>query len=266
MDAKGPLATFGVAAEQVGPLPDTRIIVIGATEEEAATSKGARFAAQRYRPDLCIIGEPSGWDSVTLGYKGRLLIDYRLERPMGHTAGPEQGVAQEAIGWWQALRALTDDFNAERTGAFNQLLPSLRDIRTDSDGLINSVEATVGLRLPPAYNVDSLECASRELAGDAEIACYSYEPAFRAAKNTPLVRAFLQAIRAEGGRPTFKLKTGTSDMNVVGPAWHCPIVAYGPGDSALDHTPNEHILVPEYARAIDVLTSVLHSLSAASNQ
>jgi LysW-gamma-L-lysine carboxypeptidase len=46
-------------------------------------------------------------------------------------------------------------------------------------------------------------------------------------------------------------------MNIVGPAWGCPIVAYGPGDSALDHTPDEHLDLAEYERAIDVLARVL---------
>lgn len=262
VDAKGPLATFIVATAQAGPLPDTRIIVIGATEEEAATSKGARFAVQHYQPEMCIVGEPSGWNSITLGYKGRLLIDYRLERPMGHTAGPETGVAEEAVAWWQALTAHAEAFNAGREGAFSQLLPSLRSVNTDSDGLTNRVEATVGLRLPPNFDVAEFTRAAGDLAGEAHIRCYGYEPAFRASKNTPLVRAFLQAIRVQGGRPTFKLKTGTSDMNVVGPAWNCPIVAYGPGDSSLDHRPNEHIQVPEYMQAIKVLRRVLHRLAS----
>ena len=60
-----------------------------------------------------------------------------------------------------------------------------------------------------------------------------------------------------GVRPRFLKKTGTSDMNVVGPAWRCPIVAYGPGDSSLDHTPNEHIVLEEYERSIDVLSEAL---------
>ena len=49
-------------------------------------------------------------------------------------------------------------------------------------------------------------------------------------------------------------------MNVVGPAWHCPIVAYGPGDSSLDHTPNEHLDLAEYRQAIAILTRVLRSI------
>jgi LysW-gamma-L-lysine carboxypeptidase len=75
------------------------------------------------------------------------------------------------------------------------------------------------------------------------------------------VRALLWAIRAQGGRPRFKLKTGTSDMNVVGPIWKCPIVAYGPGDSSLDHTPDEHIDVKEFCRAILVLARALETLA-----
>jgi [amino group carrier protein]-lysine/ornithine hydrolase len=42
--------------------------------------------------------------------------------------------------------------------------------------------------------------------------------------------------------------------------WKCPIVAYGPGDSALDHTPDEHIDLDEYLRAVRVLTSALARL------
>ncbi|HSB81098.1 MAG TPA: acetyl-lysine deacetylase, partial [Candidatus Methylomirabilis sp.] len=53
---------------------------------------------------------------------------------------------------------------------------------------------------------------------------------------------------------------GTSDMNVVGPAWNCPILAYGPGDSSQDHTPHEHLDLAEYHRAISVLTRVLRLL------
>ena len=50
-------------------------------------------------------------------------------------------------------------------------------------------------------------------------------------------------------------------MNVVGPTWGANIVAYGPGDSRLDHTPQEHILIEEYLHAIDVLESVLRDLA-----
>ena len=46
VDAKGPLAAFCVAAARVGPLPGLRVVVVGAVEEEAATSRGARQVAR----------------------------------------------------------------------------------------------------------------------------------------------------------------------------------------------------------------------------
>jgi LysW-gamma-L-lysine carboxypeptidase len=89
------------------------------------------------------------------------------------------------------------------------------------------------------------------------------EPAYRGGKSNALVRAFLAEIRARGGAPRFVVKTGTSDMNVVGPFWpRTPIVAYGPGDSALDHTPQEHVGLAEYLATIGVLRGVLRRLFA----
>jgi LysW-gamma-L-lysine carboxypeptidase len=37
-------------------------------------------------------------------------------------------------------------------------------------------------------------------------------------------------------------------------------VAYGPGDSNLDHTPDEHIQVSEYLRSIEVLGQALRTM------
>jgi LysW-gamma-L-lysine carboxypeptidase len=86
-------------------------------------------------------------------------------------------------------------------------------------------------------------------------------PAFRGERTSPIVRAFLPAIRSAGGKPRLKVKTGTADMNIVGPVWDCPIVAYGPGDSKLDHTPNERIEIAEYLKAIDILSEALVTLA-----
>ena len=62
---------------------------------------------------------------------------------------------------------------------------------------------------------------------------------------------------AAGGSATFKVKSGTSDMNILAPAWGCPMVAYGPGDSRYDHTPMERLALADYTRSIAVLRSVL---------
>jgi [amino group carrier protein]-lysine/ornithine hydrolase len=87
-------------------------------------------------------------------------------------------------------------------------------------------------------------------------------PAYKTEKNNPLARNLIASIRKNGGKPGYKLKTGTSDMNVVGPVWNCPIVAYGPGDSSLDHTPEEHVSITEYEQGIQVLADALFGITA----
>ncbi len=277
VDAKGPFAAFIAAALRLGASNGPRcrpVIVVGAVEEEAATSRGARAVLGRWRPAYTIIGEPSGADAVTLGYKGRLLASYRVERPVAHTARPEEGVCARAISFWQKVQQQAEAWNAQHTlpnspaSHFAALMPSLRAIHSGSDGFIEWCELEIGYRLPPAYDTAALEAwlMQEAQADSAKVTCRGAEVAYQGPRHGPLVSAFVRALRAEGLVPAFKLKTGTSDMNVVGPVWNCPIVAYGPGDAALDHTPNEHVDLAEYQQAITVLERVLAELVGSAGQ
>jgi [amino group carrier protein]-lysine/ornithine hydrolase len=263
VDAKGPFATFVAAAAQLlarGELR-ARLVLVGAVEEEAASSKGAHYVVDRYAPTACVIGEPSGWNRLTLGYKGRLLAEGRWEQPMAHSAGRDVAVAEHAVGFWNAVAAYCAAYNVGKTQLFEQLLPSLRAISSGSDGLTDWAALTIGIRLPLGIDPDALADELAQADAGGQLRFRGGCPAYRGDKNNSLVRAFLKSVRAVGGTPGFLLKTGTSDMNVVGPAWHCPILAYGPGDSSLDHTPDEHVEVAEYLRAIDVLAGALLQLS-----
>ncbi|MCB0062266.1 MAG: M20/M25/M40 family metallo-hydrolase [Caldilineaceae bacterium] len=300
VDAKGPLATFVAAGANLDDnwAKDNglRIVIVGAVEEEAATSKGARHIRDRFNgatepiPAACIIGEPSSWQRVTLGYKGRILVEATAGQPMAHTAGPDAGVATVGVELWNWINAYAAQVNIGKEKVFDQLLPSLRAINTATDAAMqDSVALQVGIRLPLDFDADAftaaliewgaarVQSAAPQVQQDARggqcvqlngplttLALYfhAHEPAWRSERNTFLVRSFLAAIREVEPtmRPSFVVKSGTSDMNVVGPAWHCPILAYGPGDSALDHTPNEHINLDEYWRAVQVLEAALRNL------
>jgi LysW-gamma-L-lysine carboxypeptidase len=262
VDAKGPFAVFvaAVARLLVRAERRARLVLVGAVEEEAASSKGAHYIVDRYAPSACVIGEPSGWDRLTLGYKGRLLVEGRWEQPMAHSAGRDVAVAERAVGFWNTIAARCAAYNEGQAQLFDQLLPSLRSIASGSDGLIDWAELTIGIRLPPGVDPRALEQALTLEPAGGRLRFRGGCLAYRGDKNTPLVRAFLKGVRAVGGTPGFLLKTGTSDMNVVGPAWRCPILAYGPGDSSLDHTPDEHVEVAEYLRAIDVLEEALRQI------
>jgi len=85
--------------------------------------------------------------------------------------------------------------------------------------------------------------------------------AFEADRRSVLVRALAWAIRKTTlNYASFSRKTGTGDMNVLGNALKIPVVTYGPGDSRLDHTPNEHIDLQEYLTSIQVYRKVLVKL------
>jgi predicted acetylornithine/succinylornithine family transaminase/N-acetyl-ornithine/N-acetyl-lysine deacetylase len=268
VDAKGPLATFLCAAARVARTGQyTRpIIVVGAVEEEAATSKGARGVVNRYQPTACIIGEPSSSACVTIGYKGRLLVNGCVITPMSHSAGPLQGSNEKATAFWERVRRYAEEWNQAHAGksAFAALLPSLRSINSEQDGLEDRTNFVIGFRLPPEFAIRDFQTQLERWALEDEIhlTFTGEEIAFQSTRTTPLARSFITAIRATGEKPTFKYKTGTSDMNVVGPMWGQNIVAYGPGDSSLDHTPQEHIQVAEYAHAIDVLELVLRDIAS----
>lgn len=263
VDAKGPLAAFAEATASA-TIPDGwRVLVVGAVEEEAATSKGARYIRDQYEPQLCVIGEPSSANRVTLGYKGRLLVDIRLTQPVAHTARPEPSVGARGIAIWNAVEAWANTINAGRERYFEQLMADLRSINTSSDFLSETVALTIGFRLPPGLTPDEVFAQVQALAGpDAELNAYSAEHAYLGDKNNMLVRGFLRAIRGQGSQPGFVVKTGTSDMNVVGTRWTCPIVAYGPGDSNLDHTPEEHLSLVEYAQAVATLRALIEGLGS----
>lgn len=200
VDAKGPLCAFTAAAARVGARENWKIVVVGAVEEECPTSKGAHFAKTQYKPEFAIVGEPSGWDRVTLGYKGSLWLEYALTRDNAHSAGQARSANEEAVEFWLRVKNFADEFNAGKQKIFDKLDPTLRGMKSENDGLHDIARLVIGLRLPLDITVAELEAKILELAGDAQIQFDTETPAYRADKNNALVRAFLSNIREGGGR------------------------------------------------------------------
>ena len=258
VDAKGPLATFVSAVSEASGLNAT-ITVVGAVGEEAIGSLGAHEVAEWPAPDLCIIGEPSSWDAVCLGYRGTISFTYRLKQAGRHTAGPGESVGQLGVLFWNTLLAEIQQLNGDAEG-YNSIGTSLRSINTSTDGLYDTVEMSIGIRIPPSVPSERVLAILESIRDDGEVELHGVQEGYSTDKKNPMTAPFLRAIRAQGGNPRFTRKLGTADMTVVGPVWKCPIVAYGPGDASLDHTPDERIDLDNYLRAVRVLTSVLNDL------
>jgi len=221
VDAKGCLSAFTEAVVQSKNLmKNITFTVIGCVAEET-DSKGCLYILKKLKkPNYIIIGEPSGWDGITLGYKGCFNIFYEEKRPIFHSGSFEKTSGESAIIFYNYLNNYSQNIGVD----FNKFYNSINN------------------------NFDSLLFKITDII-----------PPIITNKRNPLVRSFLNGIRYNDGVPSFKYKTGTSDMNLVA-KWDCPILAYGPGDSSLDHTSDEHLSLEEYDKSINVLTRAFSKL------
>lgn len=279
VDATGPLCAMAVAAV----VSDTSFVgVVG----EETDSRGAwHLIEDRKAPDAVVNGEPSGWDGITLGYRGMLSGTYVATSESGHTSRPAPNAVQHAIRWWNRVEVAFSPSEDEEWGpVFERVTakPVRMEGGADEDGL--SVSATLDgqFRVPPSMTIEEVrERAERELHSspkrsgrrrprDGELPSDSDAagtvnwgrpiPPVMESPRTDLARAFRVAIRGGGGDPRLLRKTGTSDMNIYASAWDCPMVTYGPGNSELDHAPDERLSLTEYDRSIAVLTEVTKRL------
>lgn len=258
VDAKGPLVAMLVAGSKAQLPNGVRLTVAGAVGEEASESIGARHLVHQWNPDACIIGEPSGFDGVTLGYKGRLLATATSTCTNTHSAGKDPSACDHLHAWWASVNSDAERFNHEPSRAFDQIQASLQSFSSSSDGLNQHATMHTGFRLPPKIDPSTYAEHLRSLASEfIAIEFEGFESAYATDRNDPIVRALSNAIRSQGFRPRPKLKTGTADLNVVAPIWKCPIAAYGPGDSSLDHTPIEHLDLNELDLSVQILVTAI---------
>lgn len=255
VDAKGPMAAMVCAA--ASQPPGMRVHVVGAVGEETAGSQAIRhLMAKVPPPDAVVIGEPSGWDGVCLGYKGRVGVVYETRRTVLHTSSPEETAAEAAVefadGVQAYLQGLATDADplsfAAATGTLVQL-----------SGDLGTADALIDCRVPPGFDFDAFEAHVRAIAC-GEVRFDERVPAVHRRRSDVVASVLRGAIKAHGGEPVLKLKSGTSFMNDVD-TWGVPMAAYGPGDAHLDHTSDEHIPLADLARSITVLTTALGRLA-----
>ena len=254
VDATGALAAMAAAAVEEG------VSFAGVVREEVDSGGARHLLDTRAAPETVVNGEPSGWEGITLGYRGLLAGTYVATSESGHTSRPENNAIQDAMDWWR--RVETELEPDEWTPVFERVTTKPVGFAggSSADGL--SVEATmdVQLRVPPAMSVEAVEeIANGVLNGGTVQWKDRVEPVMQSPR-TPVARTFRAAIRRAGGDPRLLRKTGTSDMNVFR-AWDCPMVTYGPGDSALDHAPNEHLALAEFDRSLEILRDVAATLA-----
>lgn len=254
-DAQGPLAAMVIAAAQAQDFPG-RLIVAGVVEEETPSSRGAVYLGTTIdRPDALIVGEPSGWSNVVIGYRGKLDLAYHVERTCTHPTNPVPKATEIATEFWRhAVEAVGDDYGHDRFDRPGVTLVSV-------SGDIGEARMQVSYRLPIGFDVNVLLDKLRDRGEGAEIEVLNSIPAILVDRRNAVVRALSAGIRKTSGTPSLKKKSGTSDMNTLAEFWNIPMATYGPGDSQLDHSPEEHTAISDYLNGISVLRAAIDELS-----
>ena len=258
VDAKGPLvAALFAGRGRSGPGEYRVVAAVG----EETDSRGARHLARGVRPDAVIAGEPSGWDGVTLGYKGELEVVATFQGRRTHYSSPEPTAMDRAVDWVGRVRALASEHRDP--SPYRSLSAKVVSLGSRREGGGEEAEVRVDLRLPPGLATADLIRTLRQLPGPVAYRFPIRVEPVEVERTNPVVEGLVAGIRAVGGRPTLYRKGGTSDLNLVMRAWgSVPGAAYGPGDAHLDHTDRERIGARDLRRGATVLRAALERLAA----
>jgi [amino group carrier protein]-lysine/ornithine hydrolase len=282
VDAKGPLAAMIMAAVAAAKEPtfEGKILVAAVVEEEA-TSRGVKhLITQGIEADYAIFGEPSGVENVTIGYKGQIQLKIVLKTETGHASTPwlYDNSLEKAIELWEQIKNASSypslDPSASPYNAVTACLVKLVGGRATSVVPFEA-EMNLDVRIPIQFSTSQVfeqiqkimtkyQTANPKVSVKATV-LDTVEP-FEVNKASPLVHVFSSSVRKVLNKPATLLhKTGTGDMNILGKAMNLPIVTYGPGDSHLDHTLDEHIETKEYLEAISVYKEAIMRLAEIYN-
>jgi [amino group carrier protein]-lysine/ornithine hydrolase len=282
VDAKGPLAAMVMAAVAVAKEPRFKgKILIASVVEEEATSRGVRhLITEGIKADYAIFGEPSGVENITIGYKGQIQLKIVIKTETGHSSTPwlfDNALDKAYELWVKIKRSYPYPTLDLAESPFNAVTVCLIKV---GGGRANSVipfeaEMNIDVRVPIHFTTDQISEEIQKIINDYQAAnpktilkasvLDTVEP-FEVNKTSPLVHTLSSSVRKVLKKPaTLLRKTGTGDMNILGKAMNLPIVTYGPGDSHLDHTADEHIVISEYLNAIEVYKETLLKLAELHN-
>ena len=281
VDAKGPLAAMIVAASKFvnGGFPG-KILVVGVVDEEKDGTGIQHFIEEGIQPDYAIFGEPSSLGKVVFGYKGILTVKVIVETPSGHSAAPWlfDNAIEKAMEFWKQINRLhlREEKLKSRFYSITSCLTGIKGGNSSASFIPSHCEILVQLRIPPQLTPEQVfnevkRKIERYKATNPKVTVtlesVDVANAFEADRRSVIVRALAWGIRKTTlNYASFSRKTGTGDMNVLGNALKIPVVTYGPGDSRLDHTPNEHIDIQEYLDSIEVLKKTLKKLPELANK
>ena len=271
-DMKGGVAAIVVAAGRLlatGGLPRGRLLIALLADEEAGSTLGARWTAERglLRADAAIIAEPAGidadYDGLALGTRGS--VPFRVEVA---GAGGHSGLADRDGGTTATLAAAR---MIDRLDVALRVLPgvAVNVGATVEGGVYYGVRAAQcafrgDVRIPPGLDPETVvELVRGVIEGVAsdhpgvsatlrtdEIADAPFR-GLEVAPDAPVAVACRAAAAAVLGRvpPDTIFPAATDSMFLQGLAGIPTMPAFGPGRLREAHRPDEHVSLASLAAA-----------------
>ncbi len=251
VDAKGPLYAMLVGASLVKKDVEDKIKVHFIAEVgEEGDSRGAKFLLSKgFKPSSIIVGEPSSTTGVVIAYRGSVHLEVKCYSKGGHPASPR--VEPSAF---EKFLNLIEHLSAKAPGTeYDVPQARVTFIRAGEspNKLPEELKAFIDIRVPfknAKWDMD-FEKFVEELKdvvvkSSCEHKILGLTKPVKVSPNSKIVRAVVRAIIKNGKKPRLVRKYGSSDMNLFYNVVK-DIVAYGPGDSSLSHSLNEHIVIDD---------------------
>ncbi len=227
---------------------------------------------------MAVFGEPSGSSNITIGYKGAIRLQVTCITKGGHSASPwvSKNSLEEAFEFWDALRRTI--LRNESPSKFTSITGCLTNATAANPP--NSIPARadiqIDMRIPPGVKATDIVRSIQEFGNEYQakhgetrflLTTSDLKVGFLTDSASLAVRAFGWSIRkTTGSQPTLVKKTGTGDINLFAENCSTPMLAYGPGDSRLDHTENEHIKIADYLTSIEVYANAILKFAEFAHQ
>jgi len=275
VDAKASLATLIAASAEMIKKGFRGQLQLAAVVDEEGESKGIRNIIKKGTwADYAVFGEPSGVGNVTIGYKGSVHLKVTCQTQTGHVAAPWlfENAIENTFEMWRAIANIHFAEEDPQSRFYSTTSCVTRIEGGDGFSTVPSkCSLHADIRIPPQITVERFQDKAQDCAEQfrrrhpdtsVRIELENGEEPFETDKSSALVRAFTWAIRKVTGHPAVLVrKSGTGDINAFATAIKRPMIAYGPGNSHLDHMADEYVSIRDYIDAIQVLQEALNKLA-----
>ncbi|MUN28733.1 N-acetyl-lysine deacetylase [Sulfuracidifex metallicus] len=236
VDAKGPLTAMILASWYLKQ--EGIDVSVAALADEENKSRGAReLLGSGKKFDIIIIGEPSNTTDIVVEYRGVAHLDINCNGIAEHASSSKDNIILQTNEKLRNVVQLPSSYDAP------SIVPTILKCGEAYNVTPSSCYIHLDCRFSVLSNFNEILERIKATFQDCKVDLVEYVPPAKTQLND-LVKSLQRSLLTLGVKPRLVRKAGTSDMNIL-TAITREILAYGPGESKLEHTNFEKINLEE---------------------